>query len=203
MLKSLHPVSEIYKTDKGKSGFSYIYEELFREQKEEIESLLEIGVNNGGSVKLFRDYFQNAIVYGIDVNSKALRAASERIKISIVDQSDKLALEEFAKGKCFNILIDDGSHVVSHQILSFKTLWPYISKGGYYIIEDTETSYWKDSKHGYVDQDLTTIEFFKSMIDELNFHGKKNVAKIDFKLYRRTVAYINFYPNLIVVKKNL
>ena len=193
MLKSLHPMPETYDTDKGRSKFTYIYEQLFCDSKEDVEKILEIGVNRGGSLELWRDYFQNATVYGIDINHKALRAISERIKVSMVNQSNKAELEEFARGKHFNIIIDDGSHVVSHQILSFETLWPHVSNGGYYIIEDVITCYWINSKYGYVDQELTTIDYFKDVIDELNHHGKKERDK--------TMRYVNFYPNLIVIKK--
>lgn len=43
----------------------------------------------------------------------------------------------------YDIIIDDGSHMVRHVIASFEALFPYLRRGGLYIIEDLHTSYWK------------------------------------------------------------
>ena len=64
-----------------------------------------------------------------------------------IDQSNSLELDKFVAtvGIKFDVILDDGSHVPEHQILTINKLWDLVKPGGVYIIEDIETSYWKKS----------------------------------------------------------
>jgi len=66
-----------------------------------------------------------------------------------------------------DIVIDDGSHVASHQLASFKALFPALSFGGVYICEDLHTAYWQDWDGGYK-RHGTFVETIKDMIDNLH-----------------------------------
>lgn len=140
-----------YRCDKTPEfGMSYApkYDELFKHLKG-VKTVFEIGVGvesvmgywtkdyiNGASLYVWRDYFPNANIYGIDISSEGL-IREERIETFICDQSDVIGLTKLAKKLGpFDIIIDDGSHKIEHQIISAKTLLPYMSKGGIYVIED-------------------------------------------------------------------
>ena len=75
------------------------------------------------------------------------------------DQSNTTFLSHFLErsGGNFDVIIDDGSHLPSHQVISFEALWKSVVPGGQYIVEDTETSYWKVrfTKHATISKILT------------------------------------------------
>src|SRR5579863_763100 len=139
-----------YETDKGGNHFNGgdnchnytpIYHSLFAKDREHIRAVLEIGVAYGSSVRMWKEYFPKAMIVGFDSNAHALVHTEDRILCIPADQGDPKSLLE-AIGKLgpnfplFDIIIDDGSHILDHQITSMKTLLPFLSVGGFYIIED-------------------------------------------------------------------
>jgi len=84
---------------------------------------------------------------------------SERIQTHVLDQGNEEALQQFVakireQGYQFDIIIDDGSHISEHQMLTLKVLWPLLRSGGLYIVEDLHTSY----------RDLTSGSAYAAMI---------------------------------------
>ena len=117
---------------------------------------------------MWRDYFPLGSIYGIDIDAKAMQHEDERIHVFIGSQSDDAFLENVvAKSGKLDIIIDDGSHLASDQIGSLLHLWPHLKPGGYYIVEDTHTSYLPDYRMG-LRQPGTTIEFLKSVVDDVH-----------------------------------
>jgi hypothetical protein len=112
-------------------------------------TILEIGVDNGNSIDLWSDYFVKPKLYAIDIDQKAV---PEWVSFAQVDQSNPTMLDSYAsdKNNLFDIILDDGSHIPEHQILTLNKLWKCLKPGGCYVIEDIETCYWKRSKlYGY------------------------------------------------------
>lgn len=221
---SLNDLALKHNTDKrmNRHGYVYAYEKMFKGM--DIESFLEIGIYHVGSHKMWLDYFPEATVYGIDIDEVPLRRARElsepRLVVDKVDSSDRKRLTSYAKEKGveFDVVIDDGAHVMSHQIAAFEALWPFVSKNGLYIVEDCFTSYWADSPRGYVDQELTAVDYFKGLVDKVNlmaidaarrsinrgyadFFRIKDILKEDMDFIARTVESITFRNGLIVIKK--
>jgi NDP-sugar pyrophosphorylase family protein len=123
--------------DKG-TFHSYIdtYEKYFNKLKDEKINLLEIGILNGKSIKLWESFFKNANIYAVDINDKThLNLSSERIFIYKNDATLKSFSDEFNENY-FSIIIDDGSHLLNDQINSFRNLKSKLINGGLYIIED-------------------------------------------------------------------
>ena len=90
----------------------------------------------GASLRMWRDYFENANIIGCDILPNVL-FSENRITTYQVDQSNETSLISFANTfKCADIILDDGSHIKEHMELSFNTLWKYINVDGLYIIED-------------------------------------------------------------------
>lgn len=131
-------------TDKhhGEFPHSDMYDVLFSSLRDKPITLLEIGVNKGGSIAVWEAYFPNATLLATDVNPKCLIRNTERTTVTLVDQFEPDQLRTYADANGpFDVVIDDGSHYSSHQILTLETLWPYMKPGGIFIIEDTMTSY--------------------------------------------------------------
>ena len=137
-----------------------IYERHFDSIREDVGNVLEIGVQGGGSVRMWADYFPNAVIDGVDISPKCLSVSTDRINIHIGDQSDRGFLSGLGS---YDIIIDDGGHTMGQQQASLSELWDgHLSDGGIYVIEDLTTSYWP--KFG----DGSTIERLKSLVDVLN-----------------------------------
>ena len=146
-----------YETDKGGEHYRYgggdsdtchnytpRYHALFGEDREKVRHVLEIGIHQGCSLRMWKEYFPKANIVGLDSNRECLRHAEERILCLPADQSNPVSLA-MAMGQVpqdappFDLIVDDGSHERGHQIISMKTLLPFLAPWGYYVIEDLST----------------------------------------------------------------
>src|ERR1700690_1242564 len=111
--------------------------------------LLEIGVQNGGSLELWGKMLpEGSEIRGIDIDPRvaALEFESRHIQVYVVDATDSSRLEELLGSDQFDVIIDDGSHVCDNVRQSFEILFPHLSLGGRYVIEGLACSY--DSRYG-------------------------------------------------------
>lgn len=129
-------------TDKGMHdhGFVEVYERFFFQYRHKQIRILEVGIYNGDSLKLWSNYFSQASIFGIDIVPKP--DYGEQIKTYVADQADRTQLQKFIDtyGGDFDIIIDDGGHSMQQQQVSFGFLFPFVKPGGYYVIEDLHTS---------------------------------------------------------------
>lgn len=118
--------------------------------------LLEIGVFEGASLAMWREYYQHAEIVGIDIVDRT-KLKVPGTTILQVDATDIASLRELGN---FDIIIDDGSHNTADQQLSFFWLFfNQLNKGGTYVIEDTHTSLMPI----YVNSRYTTLEFLDKL----------------------------------------
>lgn len=153
---SIEELVDQYGTDKNISKYTQTYEALFNPRKEEVTNLLEIGIGTlnpehpssfhgiigfnpqykqGGSLRVWRDFFPNANVYGVDIAEDCM-FEEERIKTFLFDSSDSVQSHYQLKGLEFDIIIDDGNHHPEYQIKTLRNLWPQLKPKGIYFIED-------------------------------------------------------------------
>jgi hypothetical protein len=125
-------------TDKSSLTGDYLrhYERIFTDFRNEAFTLLEIGVFRGGSVRTWEEFFANARIVGVDIDPSCRSYASERVRIEIGSQNDAGFLHQLAAKYQPSVIIDDGSHLASDVIFTFERLFPTLSQGGIYIIED-------------------------------------------------------------------
>lgn len=142
-----------YDTDKAvHEHYLRNYDEYFRHLRVRDVRLLELGVYHGGSLLLWRDYFERGIVAGLDLNPVQLEDPSGRIRVYQGEQQDTELLDRIAH-ECapegFDIVIDDCSHVGYFARVSFWHLFEHhLKSGGFYVIEDWGTGYWSDWPDG-------------------------------------------------------
>ena len=179
--------------------FLDVYRHHFKARRKEIKSLLEIGVQYGGSLKMWKDYFPNAQITGMDINPKCKKHKEKRIDIVIGDQADPKTLEKLGN---FDIIVDDGGHTMAQQIVSFEVLWDHINRGGVYVLEDLETSYWPKFGGAY-GKSATAIQMLKDLVDNINHratsHKRADDKRFDAKDYH--IKSIHFYPSLCLIYK--
>lgn len=148
-----------------------LYDELFSTKREKPITLLEIGIQNGGSLEIWAKYFSNAEnIVGCDINQKCseLTYEDERVIIHVGDVTLSETRDRVAE-LCseFDIIIDDGSHRSGDIIKTFASYFPLLSLGGLYIVEDLHCSYWQ-SYDGGVEDPASSLSFFRRLTDFVN-----------------------------------
>ena len=181
--------------------FFEIYDNHFSRFRNTSVNILEIGVFQGGSLQMWKNYFGNKCkIYGIDINPECSVFSEDQIEIIIGSQDDRSFLKSLAdKIPEIDILIDDGGHLMSQQINTFEILFPHISENGIYLCEDLHTSYWKGYGGGYK-KSGTFIEYSKNLIDKLNaWHSEESNLRItDFT---KSAHSLHYYDSILVIEK--
>lgn len=168
-------------TDKASTYHDYLaaYEAILHPLRSSPIRLLEIGVLDGASLAMWEEYFPHATVVGADINPAASRFARGRIAIEILDQSNVDRLDEVAERHGpFDVIIEDGSHIWSHQIIGIVALFPRLQPGGFYITEDLHTNYGHLARSYRRDARVSCMDFLKSTADMLVGDGDE-VQPID------------------------
>jgi SAM-dependent methyltransferase len=136
-----------YDTDKAAhTHYLRNYEEYFRPLLDRDVRLLELGVLKGGSLLLWRDYFERGVIAGLDLNPAQIEDPTGRIRLYQGGQQETELLDRIAR-ECapegFDVIIDDCSHVGELARVSFWHLFEnHLKPGGLYVIEDWGTGYW-------------------------------------------------------------
>jgi len=181
-------LTELYAEHKGKvsdkwSLYLEIYDRIFKDMREDSLALLEIGIQNGGSLEIWARFFPlaNSII-GCDINPKCLnlKYTEQSIELIVGDANEAATYQAILSiSNAFDIVIDDGSHRSSDIIKSFCLYFPSINPGGLFIAEDLHCSYWAPFEGGLRDG-LSSIEFFKRLVDILNFeHWTTQEQRVD------------------------
>ena len=197
----LTELMNLYGSDKGGKNdhhnYSEYYSEIFFNNRKKIKNFLEIGLGTNNvnlasnmgaqgtplaSLRAWRDYFQNADIYGADIDKEILRD-EERIKTFFVDQTNPESIEVLFKNigiETFDIILEDGLHEYNANICFFENSIKYLSDDGVYIIEDV---YYKD-KEKFIKY-FNNTNYNYSIIDI--FH-KKNIANNCVVMVRKNNA---------------
>ncbi len=163
-------------------------------------TFLEIGCGKGGSLQMWKRYFGPlAQIIGVDIRPECAAYMEDQISIRIGDQADHRflasVLEEFGTP---DIVLDDGSHVMSHTLESFRFLYHRTAPGGVYMVEDMHTAYWEEFGGG-LRKPGTFIEVAKQLVDELNAdHARGAIPSTPFT---RATQSIHFYDSIVAFER--
>jgi demethylmacrocin O-methyltransferase len=203
----LNRLATLFGSDKwGSHWYTPHYDRYFRPLKSKRLNVLEIGVGGyeyldigGGSLRMWKAYFRNSRIVGIDIYDKSHRS-EPRIDIRQCDQidEDKLARLSDEYGG-FDIVIDDGSHRSEHIIKSFEILFPRLRPNGIYVVEDTQTAYWR-TWGGGMENPKTSMNYFKALVDGLN-HAEYPIAGYQPTFWDRNIVEISFFHNMVFIQK--
>jgi len=177
-----------------------VYERHFRDFVYKPVTFIEIGCGQGGSLAMWKRYFgPHARIVGIDVNPECKAFEEDQIEVCIGDQRDQQFLQtlinEFGAP---DIVLDDGSHVMSHMTASFQFLYPRMAKNGVYMVEDLHTAYWEEFEGG-LRKPSTFIELCKNLIDELNAdHTRDALPPTEFT---KSTLSMHFYDSIAVFER--
>jgi hypothetical protein len=205
-------LAEQHDTDKG-TQYTQVYHRWLAGVREQRMRVLEIGLYNGGSFRMWRDYLPNATLHGIDIDQRTLAYQDEvaNSQVRLVDQGDPRALAAFLAelGGNYDFILDDGGHTMEQQIVSFEILWPSLMPGGIYAIEDLGTSYFLDYGGRGLREPGTAIDFCKDLADAVNRdhalsppgNARRAVSAVELAKMRSDVASVHFHPGICLVVK--
>lgn len=220
-MRKLDKIAKSFGTDKSSEIHNYCekYEKWLPFDRLEPLTILEIGVLNGHSLLTWREYYPNAKIVGIDINPdcKQIENIEQNIFVEIGSQDDinflQSVVDKFGK---FDLILDDGSHINQHIITSFQFLFDFLKPEGTYVVEDSVTGYW-DHWGGGFRHESSNIEFFKNLIDDMNFNGEYqetfwnvHARREDFLIeqtlrkglqIRTDIESINFLNGIIIITK--
>ncbi|MDB5822769.1 MAG: hypothetical protein JWR21_1473 [Herminiimonas sp.] len=155
------------------------YDRLFDDYRDEPVRLLEIGIQNGGSLEIWSKYFSNSsALIGCDIDPKCAHLIYDDPRISVIvgdANAPEVSEQVFQRSRQFDLIIDDGSHLSGDIVRSFARYFPCIIEGGIFIAEDLHCSYWEEFEGGLFDP-YSSISFFKRLADIIN-HEHWGVAR--------------------------
>ncbi len=216
-------LADLYALHRGKVSDKWtvylnVYEEVFRSFRASRLRLLEIGIQNGGSLEIWCRYFGDAtVLVGCDINVACtqLKYDDPRIHVVVADANTDEAERAIAvHSDRFDLIIDDGSHRSSDIVRSFVRYFPKLEQGGIFVVEDLHCSYWQEFEGGLVDP-WSSMSFLKRLADVVNhehwgtpyrraeilrsFENRYGAALDEDNLAQ--IYSIEFYNSICVIRK--
>jgi len=195
---------QIYKNLKRVSlkcdTYFQVYEELFSKYVGKKITFVEVGVLQGGSLFMWREYLgKDARIIGIDLHPNAKELEKHGFEIYIGSQSDKNFWKNFySKVGKIDILLDDGGHVNDQQIITLSESLHNMNDDGIILTEDVHTSYFKKfgnpSKYSFINYSKYLVDVINSRFPETKI--KKNND------FRNKIHSISFYESIVAIKIN-
>jgi SAM-dependent methyltransferase len=209
-------------SDPGTKGRGYyeIYDRYFHELARPDATMLELGVYQGQSTKVFASYFGDGKIIAVDNLDRGLDfSAFPNVFFERADQRSGAQLAAIQKKHApagFDIIIDDAAHIGAWSRASYEALFPLLKPSGLYIVEDWGTGYWNDWPDGRMrrpagasvlgwlrrkripSHDYGMVGFLKGLIDDLS-DGR---ARSDGAASAPALAFVHVYGGLAVLKKS-
>ena len=179
-----------------------LYDRYFSPFRSGPVRFLEIGVSNGGSLQMWRKYFgDDAIIFGIDIDPRCERLNGLAGQVRIGSQVDNTFLESVVKEMGgLDIVLDDGSHHMKHVSATIECLFPHLSYGGIYLIEDLHTAYWEQFGGGHRSKNNFFYGFLMDLIDDMHhWYHTNNVKQAAIS---KDCSGIHVHDSIVVLEKN-
>lgn len=178
-----------------------LYDRYFSRYRNTKVRFLEIGVNNGGSLQMWRRYLgPDAVLCGIDINPDCAQYDGQSGMVRIGSQDDPAFLAEVVREMGgVDVVLDDGSHRMKHIEASLRALFPLLTTGGTYMIEDLHTAYYERFGGG-VDAPANFYNTVRRMIDDMHmwYHAKKTPQMPEMA---REFDGIHIHDSIVVIDK--
>lgn len=159
-----------------------------------VTKLYEIGVLNGASLQMWSEYYPDAQIIGFDIEDKSMLKLNSNVTVKYLDQSNITQLKDLAaNSNNVDIIIDDGSHFIDHQIMTFEILFNSLKTNGQYIIEDLHTSTLLHSGYRF-NNNKGTLQYLLDIMQQIqpvNYPGQINTQEVIAH-----IKNINIFANL-------
>lgn len=203
MIATLDQLALKHGTDKASNlhDYCHYYETYFASMRYAPITLIEVGVHFGPSIRMWLDYFLQAMIVGVDIERQDDVSDPRYTFI----QGDATNPETFDLIDYADIMIDDGSHYPPHYSTTFGYLWPKLVPGGYYVIEDIFATYYRPYKWNKT--------WLLDLVGHVQQNGKafwgmpNNPLPVTptepLTVWEREIEFIHFYKGLAIMKKRV
>jgi len=177
-----------------------LYDRYFSPWRGKPVRFLEIGVSKGGSLAMWRKWFgPEAVIFGIDINPKCARYNGIDGQVRIGSQADPAFLHAVVREMGgVDVILDDGSHHMEHIRASLACLFPQLTVGGLYMIEDLHTAYFAGYGGG-----VGAPQNFFHMVGELvdDMHRWYHQQNLRHKHLSRWITGLHVHDSIVVIDK--
>jgi hypothetical protein len=191
---------------KWESYFS-VYEFYLSKYRYRCPSVVEVGICRGGSAEMWQKYFGNgATITGIDVDPNVANFVTPGCEQVLGDQGSPEFWDTFWDGRDdVDVLIDDGGHYPTQQIVTLQKCWPHIKPGGVLIVEDTHTNYWAEYG-GSLSSPRSFLAYAKQITDTVNVDhwrgADRNPNSLAFAEFFKDLTSVTFVDSMVIFTKN-
>lgn len=163
-------------------------------------TMIEIGCGRGGSLQMWKRYLgPYARIVGLDINPACRGYEEDQIAVRIGSQADagflRAVLDEFGTP---DVVLDDGSHVMSDIRTSFAVLYPRLAADGLYMVEDLHTAY-AEEYGGGLRREGSFLELCKHLVDELNADWTRGA--LPPSEFTRSTLSMHFYDSMVLFER--
>jgi len=192
-----------YKLDSHtpKGLFSTLYERYLKNSRPSKFSLLEVGVGNGSSLKMWSNYFPQGSIFGLDIHPTCASFCKKfkSVHISIGNPSDPVQMpRQFIQN--FDLIIETASHITNNFITSFNNLWPKLKSGGLYFIEDPFYELHSSKESSLTKPSPLSIKRWFSKSEHPDFHSFLQ-SQLSVLENNNELEFIHCYPKLCILRK--
>lgn len=204
-LDKLTLLADKYGCDKGsiKHNYTKIYNKYFSNFKDKKFKMLEIGYGEGASIKMWLDYFPKVNIYCIDIiktlpSDKKIKKHIKEGRFTFLN-ADQTSMKQMSKlfdidRNDFKIIIDDGSHRPEDEIYTLNCLIPYLSKRGFYIIEDLNCKRSHNKKFKFKEKKMVDILKQYKNTSDLNI---RNLTEAQIEYIKNSIGKVDIYNDKI------
>ncbi|MEO0772215.1 MAG: class I SAM-dependent methyltransferase [Pseudomonadota bacterium] len=162
--------------------------------------MLEIGVNKGGSLQMWRRFLgEDAVLFGIDINPDCAEFNGLAGQVRIGSQGDRVFLNKVVEEMGgVDVVLDDGSHRMNHIETSLHTLFPLMEIYGVYLIEDLHAAYWSGMGGGFKAPD-NFYNKVRKMIDDMHYAYHRKDLQVP--QLEGAVSGLHVHDSLVAIDK--
>jgi len=172
-------------------NYTPFYEALLTPMRLTAQSICEIGIWRGASLKMWRDFFPKATVIGIDNDLNEIKQPlGERILVHQANQASRAELQGFVSHHGpFDLIVDDGGHSMDQQQISLGFLFPRVISGGFYIVEDLHSSLFGSDFGVNKEGTNSTLHFLERLADGLEL-ASEYMTQNELDYLRENTAHV-------------
>ena len=178
-----------------------IYDRYFSRYRGTDFKFLEIGVSEGGSLDMWRKYFgEKATIFGIDINPDCAQFDGKSGQVRIGSQDDEAFLAAtVAEMGGVDVVLDDGSHHMDHIRKTLLALYPKVSQGGVYMIEDLHTIYWRRWGGGFRSKSNFWL-MLRELLDDMHhwYHDRDH----NYPSVMDMISGVHIHDSIVVFEKD-
>ena len=168
--------------------YTLFYDSIFKNKKNENLKIAELGILDGASLLMWKEYFTNSEIYGFDynidfINNFKKKFNNDRITLSNIDVTNKNSIiNAFGElNKLYDIIIEDTTHQFEDQIRVIENVYKYLKPGGILIIEDIFKSY---NENDYMKRLTPILQHFQDYyFIELDHNNRNSTGWNNDKLF--------------------